>query len=150
LITLGSVSREEASKTFSFLSEGHRGRRTSIRELTHNVPEFVFWIYPDGRVHDARTSHRANPPRGFEHIVDDEPDYGGFLRGRVVRHAGHQLAAVYCRPEALASDTPALHQLLSGLSQLPIPIDDSALVISDNADIYGTLQDLWERANENA
>ena len=84
MITIGSISREEAAKTFSFLAPGHRGRRTAIRELTHGVPEFVFWIYPDGRVHDARTSHRAHPPRGFEHIVEDEPDYGGFLRGRVV------------------------------------------------------------------
>ena len=25
----------------------------------------------------------ANPPKGHEHIVHDEPDYGGFLRGRV-------------------------------------------------------------------
>lgn len=146
MIAVGSVTREEAAKTFAFLGEGHRGRRTAIRELTHGVPEFVFWIYPDGRVHDARTSHRAHPPRGYEHIVEDEPDYGGFLRGRVVRHAGAQLVAVYCRPEALASDTPSLRQLLTGISQMPIPIEDAALVISDNADIYGTIEDLWRRA----
>ena len=145
MITLGSVTREEAAKTFDFLAEGHRGRRTAIRGLTHGVPEFVFWIYPDGRVHDARTSHRAHPPRGFEHIVEDEPDYGGFLRGRAVRHGEHQLIAVYCRSEALASDTPSLKQFLDGLSQMPIPIEDSALVISDNADIYGTVEDLWQR-----
>lgn len=148
MITIGSVTREEAAKTFSFLGAGHRGRRTAIRELTHGVPEFVFWVYPDGRVHDARTSHRAHPPRGYEHIVEDEPDYGGFLRGRVVRHAGHQLIAVYCRPEALASATPSLQQLLTGLSNMPVPIEDAALVISDNADIYGTVVDLWQRADE--
>ncbi len=147
MITLGSVSREEASRTFSFLAEGHRGRRTAIRELTHGVPEFVFWIYPDGRIHDARNSHRAHPPRGFEHIIEDEPDYGGFLRGRVVRHSEHQLVAVYCRPEALASDTASLRQFLAGISQMPIPIEDSALVISDNADIYGTVEDLWQRTS---
>jgi hypothetical protein len=146
MLTLGSVTRDDAARTFPFLGEGHRGRRTAIRELTHGVPEFVFWIYPDGRVHDARTSHRAYPPKGYEHIVEDEPDYGGFLRGRVVRHAGSQLIAVYCREEALASDTPSLRQLLRGLAQLPIPIEDDALVISDNADIYGTVADLSERA----
>jgi hypothetical protein len=113
--------------------------------LTHAAPEFVFWIYPDGRLHDARTSHLANPPRGFEYIVHDEPDYGGFLRGRVVRSNGRQLIAVYCRSEALATATVSLRQLLYGLDQMPIPIDETALIISDNADIYGTLADLWER-----
>lgn len=62
-----------------------------------------------------------------------------------MRYAGHQLVVVYCRPEALATATPSLRQLLTGLDQMPMPIDDSALVVSDNADIYGTVADLWER-----
>src|SRR5690242_7064323 len=101
-----------AASWFPFLSPRARGRRTAIRELTHRDPEFVFWISPEGALHDAKRSHRHNVPRGFEHIVDDEPDYGGFLRGRVVRLDDHQLIVVYCR--------------------LPTPIDDDALVISDN------------------
>lgn len=28
---------------------------------------------------------------------------------------------------------------------MPLPRDDSALVVSDNGDIYGTVSDLWER-----
>ena len=52
---------------------------------------------------------------------------------------------VYCRPELLASNEDAVRQLLTGLSQMPIPIDDDALVVSDNADIYGTVRDLWGR-----
>jgi hypothetical protein len=145
MITVGSITREQASRTFNFLADVFPGRRTAIRDLTHGAPEFVFWIYPDGRLHDARRSHRANLPRGHEHIVDDEPDYGGFLRGRVVRYAGYQLVVVYCRAEALATATPSLRQLLTGLDQMPMPIDESALVVSDNADIYGTFADLWER-----
>jgi hypothetical protein len=66
-----------------------------------------------------------------------------------VRYAGQQLVAVYCRSEALATDTPSLRQFLTGLKQMPIPIDDTALVISDNADIYGTVADLWERTYSN-
>ena len=145
MITLGSISREQACLWFDFLSEGFRGRRKAIRELTHGTPEFVFWIYPDGTLHDARRSHRSCPPPGFEHILNDEPDYGGFLRGRVVRYLDHQLIAVYCREEALAGNGPAVSQLLTGLEQMPLPIDDGALVISDNADIYGTVRDLCER-----
>jgi hypothetical protein len=52
------------------------------KELTHSQPDLVFWIYPDGRLHDARDVHAHNVPRGYEYILDDEPDYGGFLRGR--------------------------------------------------------------------
>jgi hypothetical protein len=144
MLTQGSVPREQACRWFPFLAEGFRGRREALRQLTHGFPEFVFWIYPDGRLHDARGSHRAHPPPGHEHILHDEPDYGGFLRGRVVRHLDQQLVAVYCREEALASATPSLKQLLKGLNKMPVPIDDTALVVSDNGDIYGTMADLWE------
>ncbi len=146
MITVGSVSRLDAAQTFDFLAEDFRGRRNAIRTLTHGAPEFVFWIHPDGRLHDARTSHRAYPPRGYEHIVKDEPDYGGFLRGRIVRLGDHQIVVVYCRAEALATATSSLRQLLEGLSEIPVPIDDHALVVSDNADIYGTVEDLAGRS----
>jgi hypothetical protein len=116
-----------------------------LRDFTHRDPEFVFWIDPTGRILDAKRSHRENPPRGFEHIVDDEPDYGGFLRGRVAREGEHQLVVVYCRPEALIDSGQALAQLLDGLDAAPIPVDEEALVISDNADIYGTIADLRAR-----
>lgn len=145
MITLGSISRDQAAEWFPFLAEEFKGRRTAIRQLTHDVPEFVFWIYPDGRLHNAGKSHKSSPPSGFEHILKDEPDYGGFLRGRVVRHLELQLVVVYCREEALASNTPQLKQLLKGLEQLPFPLTEQTLVISDNADIYGLLTDLWDR-----
>jgi hypothetical protein len=146
MITVGSVSREEAATRFPFLSPRARGRRTAMREFTHRDPEFVFWIAPDGTLHDAKRSHRENPPKGFAHIVDDEPDYGGFLRGRVARLDEHQLIVVYCRSDALAERGPAVTQLLRGLARLPSPIDDDALIVSDNGDIYGTVEDLAQRA----
>lgn len=148
MLTIGSVSREEAAQMFAFLSPRFRGRRAAIKELTHRDPDFVFWIFPDGRLHDARDAHRTNVPRGYEHIVDDEPDYGGFLRGRVASTDELQLVVVYCRAEALAAPGPSLTQLLTGLRALPVPLADSALVISDNGDIYGTVADLYSRASE--
>ena len=148
MVTLGSVSRDEAARRFPFLAEVCRGRRTAIKVFTHRDPDFVFWIAPDGRVHDARDSHRKNPPRGFAHIVDDEPDYGGFLRGRVASEGGEQLVVVYCREEALAAQGPPLRQFVRGIGQLPVPVNDSALVISDNGDLYGTLDDVRRRGGE--
>lgn len=145
MITIGTVERTAAAEWFPFLSEDYRGRRTAIRELTHGMPEFVFWIYPDGTLHNTRNSHKSYPPPGYSHIVNDEPDYGGFLRGRVVRNCGRQLIVVYCRQEALADRGKSLIQLLNGLEQMPMPIDGEGLVISDNADIYGTVDDLWNR-----
>jgi hypothetical protein len=40
---------------------------------------------------------------------------------------------------------PRVEQFVRGLEQMPIPIDDEALVVSDNADIYGTVTDIWQR-----
>ncbi|MCB1178439.1 MAG: hypothetical protein KDK36_12715 [Leptospiraceae bacterium] len=145
MITVGSITREEASLKFEFLREKYSGRRKVIKEFTHLGPDFVFWIYPDGRLHDAKYSHGKNLPKGYEYIVNDEPDYGGFLRGRIASNNGPQLIVVYCRPEALAEQGEKLTQFLNGMSQVPVPIDKSALVISDNGDIYGTFRDLIER-----
>lgn len=145
MLTVGSVSREAAALRFPFLAEKMPGRRNQIKEFTHRDPDFVFWIYPDGRLHDAKRSHRDNTPRGFESILNDEPDYGGFLRGRVASLADDQLIVVYCRPEALAYPFEKLDQFLKGISRLPVPLADEALVVSDNADIYGTVADLIQR-----
>lgn len=148
MITVGSVSREVAAARFPFLATNVSGRRNRIKEFTHRNPDFVFWIYPDGRLHDAKRSHRDNVPRGYEAILNDEPDYGGFLRGRIASLGGEQLVVVYCRSEALALPGERLTQFLQGLSHLPVPLDEQALVISDNADIYGTVADLYLRAQE--
>jgi hypothetical protein len=145
VITPGSVSREEAAERFPFLAEGFRGRRAAIREFTHFAPDFVFWIFPDGRLFDARDSHLRNVPRGHEHILNDEPDYGGFLRGRVATENGNQLVVVYCRPEALAAPSPKLAQFCKGIDALPVPLSPDALVISDNGDLYGTFEDVKGR-----
>lgn len=146
MLTVGSVTREAAAATFPFLAVKVSGRRNAIKEFTHRDPDFVFWIYPDGRLHDARRSHRDNVPRGYDAILNDEPDYGGFLRGRVASMNRNQLVVVYCRPEALATSGPTLDQFIRGLANLPVPLQDEALVVSDNADIYGTVADLIERA----
>jgi hypothetical protein len=146
MVTVGAVTREEAAEVFEFLAAEYRGRRAAVRQFTHTDPEFVFWIYPDGTLLDAGRGHKANPPPGFEHILDDKRDYGGFLRGRVARRFDQQLIVVYCRPDHLAENKAAIRQLLAGLDHLPIPLDDEALIVSDNGDIYGTLLDLIERA----
>lgn len=146
MITVGSVSREAAAARFPFLAEQYSGRRNEIRSFTHRDPDFVFWIYPDGRLHNARNFHARNVPRGYAHIVDDEPDYGGFLRGRVASLGTDQLIVVYCRPETLAHAGEKLAQFLRGMDRIPIPLQEAALVISDNGDLYGTLEDLRTRA----
>ena len=146
IITQGSISRELASQWFPFLAPRYRARRKAIKEFTHTAPDFVFWIFPSGELFDARDAHRKNYPRGYQHILDDEPDYGGFLRGRLAtNYQGQQLLVIYCRQEALLSQAPKITQLLDGLDQLPVPLHDDALVISDNGDIFGLLSDIKER-----
>jgi hypothetical protein len=148
MITVGSVSREEAARKFYFLQENIKGRRRAINEVTHKDPDFVFWIYPDGRLFDAKDAHIRNYPKGHRWILDDEPDYGGFLRGRVARSLDDQFIVVYCRPETLAYEPGKISQFLDGINQLPVPVADDALVISDNGDIYGTRSDMESRLTE--
>ncbi|WLQ13390.1 hypothetical protein O5O45_27065 [Hahella aquimaris] len=147
MITIGSISREKASEDFPFLAQHYRGRRKAIKNFTHLAPDYVFWIYPDGDLFDAKDSHKNNTPKGFQHILLDEPDYSGFLRGRVASNYGPQIIVVYCREEALASDLLKIRQFLNGVAQLPIPLQQNTLVVSDNADIYGTLTDIRQRAS---
>lgn len=148
MITCGSLSRDRAAERFLFLAERFSGRRSAIREFTHRDPDFVFWIFPDGSLFNARDSHLRNVPRGYEHILMDEPDYGGFLRGRVASLSDDQLIVVYCREEALAMYGPSLTQFLRGIEQIPIYVREDVLVISDNGDVYGTLSDLYQRTEE--
>ena len=148
MITVGSTSRNAAAAKFPFLAEKFSGRRRAIKDFTHLAPDFVFWIYPDGELYDAKDAHRSNIPKGYEHILKDEPDYGGFLRGRVASNFGDQLIVIYCRPEALAADRRKMEQFLDGISQLPVPHATNALVISDNADIYGLVSDIESRLEQ--
>ncbi len=149
MITVGSVSRDEAAHKFEFLSEKYRGRRKALKEFTHTAPDYVFWIHPDGELFDAKDAHKKNYPRGCEYILNDEPDYGGFLRGRVASNYGPQLIVVYCRSEALSEQGEKLQQFLKGVSQFPIPLAKDVIVVSDNADLYGTLADLQARQHGN-
>jgi hypothetical protein len=83
--------------------------------------------------------------RGYEHILQDEPDYGGFLRGRIASLFEDQLIVVYCREEALAVAGEKLTQFLKGLALVPVFVSEAALVISDNGDLYGTVADVRDR-----
>ncbi len=142
MITAGSISREEATNSYPFLAKKYPGRRKAIKEFTHRDPDFVFWIYPDGSIFDARNAHRKNIPKGYDYILKDEPDYGGFLRGRVATLGNNQLIVVYCLKEALSTNKLKIKQFLKGVSDVPVPLKKEVLVISDNGDIFGTLNDL--------
>ncbi|BCM90782.1 hypothetical protein IAD21_02643 [Abditibacteriota bacterium] len=112
MLSLGSISRADATLRFPFLAPHYSGRRAAIRDFTHRDPDFVFWIYPDGKLCNAHNSHLQNPPRGFEYILSDEPHYGGFLRGRVASLLEDQLVVVYCEENALAQVGKKLNQFI--------------------------------------
>ncbi|VAW91395.1 hypothetical protein MNBD_GAMMA23-1065 [hydrothermal vent metagenome] len=146
MISSGSISREEATHIYPFLAKKYRGRRKAIKEFTHRDPDFVFWIYPDGQLFDARDAHKKNVPKGYDYILRDEPDYGGFLRGRVASLGDNQLIVIYCLEETLSTNQEKINQFLTGISAMPVPVSNSALVISDNGDIFGTLEDISAKA----
>jgi hypothetical protein len=145
MITEGSISREEATTIFPFLQKKYRGRRKDIKAFTHTYPEFVFWIYPNGRLFNAKDAHIKNTPKGFNYILKDEPNYGGFLRGRLARQFEEQIIVIYCESEALYNNIEKIEQFLTGIKAIPLPVSNETLVISDNGDIYGTISDIKER-----
>jgi hypothetical protein len=145
LVTVGSITREQAAAQLPFLAARYGGRRNAIREITHTQPDLVFWISPEGRFIDAREAHLANPPKGFEHILHDEPRYGGFLRGRVAWYGEQQFVVVYVPADSLVEGS-AVTQFASGFRGFPVPVDAGALVISDNGDLYGTVDDVLARS----
>lgn len=149
MFSTGSVDRFDAAERFPFLGKRFKGRRKALREFTHRDPDYVFWISPEGQLIDARDGHLRNPPKGHADIVHDHPDYGGHFRGRVASDPDrHQLVVVYCRVEHLAQAGKPLDQFLAGMGQMPIPLSSGALVVSDNADIFGTYRDCIARAQE--
>jgi len=74
MITIGSVSREQASEDFTFHAGKFKGRRKAIKEFTHLAPENVFWIYPDGKLFDAKDTHKKNVPKGYNQITSSQLD----------------------------------------------------------------------------
>ena len=48
----------------------------------------------------------------------------------------------------MAYDAKKIGQFLDGISQLPVPLAADALIVSDNGDIYGTLNDMESRLRE--
>ena len=47
--------------------------------------------------------------------------------------------------ESLSEKGEMLAQFLKGMKQIPVALDNSALVISDNGDMYGTYRNCQER-----
>ena len=113
MITAGFISRDTAAEWFPFLATRYPGRRKAIKDFTHADPDFVFWIFPDGRLYDPRDPHLRHTLRGYRHILYAEPDYCGFLRrsrictdadeawegsSRVIGYQGHRQ---YDRPNRI-------------------------------------------------
>jgi len=65
MTTVGSVKREDVIDDFPFLKVNYKGRRNAIKEFTHLSPDYVFWIFPDGKLFDAKDSHKKNTPKGY-------------------------------------------------------------------------------------
>jgi hypothetical protein len=113
--------------------------RGAIRDLTHGTPEFVFWDFiPTVGFTTTHQSPSSSATRLRNTSSATNPITAVFLRGRVVRYAGQQLIAVYCRSDALASAYPVTFaSSLADWSRCRYQLTISALVVSDNADIYG-------------
>jgi hypothetical protein len=145
-LTIGSVQRVEASTWFPFLADNVPQRVADLEAFVEDASETEIAIAKDGTLAEPQEVARASKRPGFAQIVRGEPAAADVMRCIIAQRLGRQLVVVYCRSEALAAAGPALTQLLQGLEQLPIPLDDDALIVSNLGDIYGTFDDVIERA----
>jgi len=119
----------------------------NIYEVTHGTggyDHFVFWINSKGRVFDAKSGHTENFP-GKNVNIRKNPNPKGWLRGRSARlPSGQQIIFFYyITPEEVLSNGNLLEQIITAIENFPIPIDDTAIAMDNNANIIGTVADLY-------
>lgn len=148
--TTGTVTREEAAKRFHFL--GNTCRKDSIMEaikqLVKSNKSFHVWIEQNGSAEEnsetdsiEESIHLSSTQSGERKTKDSDYIYVQII------HALHdQLIVVYFQSELLGFPGSQTLRFVKGMQSIKSPYDYSALVISDQGDLYGTMEDVVQRA----
>ena len=87
MITVGSVSRDQAAEAFAFLAPRFRGRRTAIKELTHAQPDSINQPPQDGCERNPGGLLAGTSPQWVYVNRDPSPQYAvGTARNAAVIH----------------------------------------------------------------
>jgi hypothetical protein len=141
-VTVGSVNREAAGLRYPFLAENHRRAATqlAIQSLATTEPNYFFSIHLDGSVHSLLNLNELRA-----HSAGTTADSDDLLLQVLGMTQGQLIITFLLDEDALAQPGPRLNQFVTGVQNISFPLDQSAFVISDEGDLYGTLGDVIDR-----
>jgi len=142
-ITVGSFSREQAAVRFPFLAHGRTRLHTqrAVQQLTSTDLNYYYRIREDGSIHSQLN---LNNLERFEQ-TGERVDYESFLLVQIISMIQGQLVIAFSQREELAFPGPRVVQLYRGIEQFSVQVYETALVISDEGDIFGLFADFVAR-----
>lgn len=148
--TTGTVSREEAAKRFHFLDNtcGKDSIMEAIKQLVKSNKTFHVWIGQDSSTEEnsetdsIEESIQLSSTQGGERKTKDS-DY---IYVQIIHALHDQLIVVYFQGELLGFPGSQTLRFVKGMQSIKSPYDYSALVISDQGDLYGTMEEVVQRA----
>jgi hypothetical protein len=150
-VTAGSVTREEAARRFHFLVKdcGKNSVKEAIQQLVKTNKTFHVWIGSDGSAEECsetdaieETIQLSINRDGKEKAKNTE-----YIYVQIIYALHDQLIVVYFQGELLGFRGSQTVRFVKGMQTIKAPYSDLALVISDEGDLYGTMEDIFERAN---
>lgn len=144
-ITVGSLTRAEVSAKYRFLADEYKPGTTqrAIQQLSTSDPNYFFRIRSDGTIHSLLNLNELNP--AVAHAHGEAIDFDTFMFLQVINMIHGQLIIAYSELEGLAFPSPRLTQFVKAVQQISIPLAETAIVLSDQGDLYGTLADVKAR-----
>jgi hypothetical protein len=142
-VTVGSVLRAAAALKYPLLSEDwdRSQTRRAIQKLSSDEPNYFFAISVDGTIRSLLNLNELD-----DDAIEQSAGEEGVLLLQVLSMMQGQLIIAFIDDEnALVRPGARLTQFVKGMRSISLPLDPSALVISDGGDLYGTLADVLSR-----
>lgn len=133
-------------ETETFFNRPARELLKALVSATHDsgfgTCEYIFWISPEGVLEEAPGGHQEKTlfmMTPEEYRLSKHYDY---IRGRVGRTVDNkQFIMVYSSKEEFVDSEKKIEQLQKGITAMPIPIDDDAIVVA-GGEVLGTVLDV--------
>lgn len=145
-LTVGSVSRDEAEIAFPFLGLKVTREKTRriVQTLASRGESTYFRIDELGKLAGTSKADDLDELAKLPSIPSSSRD--DVLHVQYTPNVHRDLLIVFGLHEELAGSNHIVKQLLAGISAMEPLVSDSALVISDEGDIFGTVADIRNRA----
>ncbi|MDO9529568.1 MAG: hypothetical protein Q7J27_10475 [Syntrophales bacterium] len=133
-------------ETEAFFNKSARDLLKALVSATHDrgfgTCEYIFWISPEGQLEEAPGGHQEKTTFMMSPEEYKLSKHYGYLRGRVGRTVDNkQFIMVYNLKEEFIVSKKKIEQLQKGITSMPIPIDDDAIVVA-GGEVLGTVLDV--------